>query len=139
MYKPKTKETDRSVVEFIESVESPKKQADAFKLLEMYEEVSGFEAKMWGPSIIGFGSYHYRYESGHEGDAPLAGFSPRKAKISLYFAPDDPNREPLLAELGKHTTGKSCVYINKLADVNPDVIKKLISSTIEHMKKKYPN
>ena len=93
MYEQKTKETDNSVVEFIEQVDSPKKREDAYRLLDIFEETSGFPAKMWGPSIIGYGSYHYRYASGHEGDAPLVGFSPRKAKISLYFAPGDDKRE----------------------------------------------
>ena len=89
MYEVKTKETDASVIEFIEAVESPKKREDAYRFLDIFTETTGFDAKMWGPSIIGFGSYHYVYKSGHEGDAPLVGFSPRKAKISLYFAPGD--------------------------------------------------
>ncbi|AZU60656.1 DUF1801 domain-containing protein [Neobacillus mesonae] len=137
-YQQKTKETDRSVVEFIESVENPKKREDAYNLVNIFSEATGFEARMWGPSIIGFGSYHYKYESGHEGDAPLVGFSPRKAKISLYFAPGDPNREELLKNLGKHTTGKGCVYINKLADIEIDVLKKLITQCIQYLQEKYP-
>lgn len=139
MYEQKTKETDQSVVEFIESVDSPKKREDAFKLLDIFTEVTGYEAKMWGPSIIGFGSYHYVYKTGHEGDAPLVGFSPRKAKISLYFAPGDPEREALLENFGKHTTGKACVYINKVADVDVNVLKKLIEQSITFLKKQYPN
>ena len=138
-YEPKTKETDQSVIEFIESVDSVKKREDAYKLLNIFEETSGFEAKMWGPSIIGFGSYHYKYATGHEGDAPLAGFSPRKAKISLYFSPSLPNREEILSRLGKHTTGKACVYINKLADVDEEVIKELILKDIEYVQKIYPS
>lgn len=86
MYEQKTKEADHSVVEFLEQVDSPKKREDSYRLLEIFEETSGFPAKMWGPSIIGFGSYHYRYATGHEGDAPFVGFSPRKAKISLICA-----------------------------------------------------
>ncbi len=86
MYELKTKETDENVIEFIEKVESQKKREDAYRLLQLFTEATGFEAKMWGPSIIGFGAYHYVYKTGHEGDAPLVGFSPRKAKISLYFA-----------------------------------------------------
>ncbi len=85
MYELKTKETENSVIEFIEHVENPKKREDAYKLLDLFTETSGYPGKMWAPSIIGFGSYHYKYQSGHEGDAPLVGFSPRKAKISLYF------------------------------------------------------
>lgn len=136
-YEQKTKETDQSVIEFIESVESPKKREDAFQLLKIFEETSGFKAKMWGPSIIGFGSYHYKYESGHEGDAPLVGFSPRKAKISLYFATGDTERDKLLENFGKHTSGKACVYINKLADVDEEILKNLIVQSIKFLKKMY--
>lgn len=138
-YEVKTKSTDNSVVEFIESVENEKKREDAYKLLKIFEETTGYEAKMWGPSIIGFGTYHYKYASGHEGDAPLAGFSPRKAKISLYFSPDLPNRDELLSRFGKFTTGKSCVYINKLADVDENVLKEFIQSDIQYVQNKYPN
>ncbi|GMR69220.1 hypothetical protein BAC7755_58930 [Bacillus sp. MN7755] len=92
MYKLKTKETTNSVIEFIESVENLKKRENAYQLLDIFTETTGYTAKMWGPSIIGFGTYHYKYASGHEVDAPLVGFSPRKAKISLYFAAGDPKR-----------------------------------------------
>ncbi|SCX68096.1 DUF1801 domain-containing protein [Lysinibacillus fusiformis] len=139
MYELKTKETDASVIEFIESVDHPKKREDAYRLLDIFTEVSGCEAKMWGPSIIGFGHYHYKYQTGHEGDAPLVGFSPRKAKISLYFAPGDSEREQLLQQFGKHTTGKACVYINKLADVEEDILKALIQQSIVFLQKTYPN
>ncbi|MET3193497.1 DUF1801 domain-containing protein [Bacillus sp. OAE603] len=139
MYEPKTKETNNSVIEFIEDVENPKKREDAYKLLDLFSEVTGYEAKMWGQSIIGFGAYHYKYKTGHEGDAPLVAFSPRKAKVSLYFAPDDPHRESLLMNLGKHTTGKSCVYINKLADVDVNVLRSLIENTVKFMKECYPD
>ncbi|MEG0440115.1 MAG: DUF1801 domain-containing protein [Solibacillus sp.] len=138
MYEPKTKETDESVVEFIEKVESPKKREDAYKLIQLFTETTGFEAKMWGPSIIGFGAYHYVYKTGHEGDAPLVGFSPRKAKISLYFAPGDTAREALLEKFGKHTTGKACVYINKVDDIDIDVLKKLIRQSILFLQSQYP-
>ncbi|MFN7251408.1 MAG: DUF1801 domain-containing protein [Anaerobacillus sp.] len=139
MYELKTKETDHSVVEFIEQVENPKKREDAYKLLDIFTETTSFKAKMWGTSIIGFGSYHYKYESGHEGDAPLVGFSPRKAKISLYFATGDTKREELLKTFGKHTTGKACVYINKLADIDVDVLKELINQSVIFLKETYPN
>jgi len=137
-YEQKTKHTDQSVIEFIEAVDSPKKREDAYQLLKIFEETSGFEAKMWGPSIIGFGSYHYKYESGHEGDAPFVGFSPRKAKISLYFATGDTEREKILERFGKHTSGKACVYINKLADVEEEVLKELILQSITFLRKTYP-
>ncbi|WP_394234050.1 DUF1801 domain-containing protein [Niallia oryzisoli] len=139
MYEPKTKETDNSVIEFIECVENEKKKADAYQLLEIFEEVTGYKAKMWGPSIIGFGSYHYKYASGHEGDAPLAGFSPRKAKISLYLAYESKEREELLESFGKHTKGKACIYVNKLADIDINVLKDLIKHSVETYQNLYPN
>jgi hypothetical protein len=138
MYELKTKETDNSVIEFIEQVDSPKKREDAYRLLDIFAETTGFEAKMWGTSIIGFGSYHYKYATGHEGDAPIVGFSPRKAKISLYFAPGEKKREELLKVFGKHTTGKACVYINKVADINEDVLKKMIKESITFLTEMYP-
>jgi hypothetical protein len=139
MYEQKTIENDNSVIEFIENIESPKKREDAYKLVEIFIETTGFQAKMWGPSIIGFGSYHYKYKSGHEGDAPLVGFSPRKAKISLYFAPGDPKRDDVLKDFGKHTTGKACVYINKVADIDVDVLKTLINQSVTFLKETYPS
>jgi hypothetical protein len=137
-YETKTKETDRSVTEFIEEIESPKKREDAYQLLDLFTETTGYPAKMWGPSIIGFGFYHYKYPTGHEGDAPLAAFSPRKAKISLYFATGDMEREGLLQRLGKHTAGKGCVYVNKVADIDTEVLKELINQSIVFLKKMYP-
>ncbi|MGP4077873.1 DUF1801 domain-containing protein [Halobacillus sp. K22] len=138
MYELKTRENDESVLAFIETVEKPKKREDAYRLLDIFAETTGYEAKMWGSSIIGFGSYHYKYASGHEGDAPLVGFSPRKAKISLYFSPGEPRREELLQKFGKHTTGKACVYINKVEDINQDVLKELIHASITHLQSLYP-
>lgn len=139
MYELKTTETDHSVIEFIESVESEKKKQDAYELLDIFTETTGYEAKMWGTSIIGFGSYHYKYATGHEGDAALVGFSPRKAKNSLYFAPGETERDELLKKFGKHTTGKACVYINKLDDVDREVLKELIVASIKCLRERYPN
>ncbi|MDR4889724.1 DUF1801 domain-containing protein [Fredinandcohnia sp. QZ13] len=139
MYELKTKENDASVIEFIEKVDNPKKKEDAYKLLDIFTETSGYPAKMWGPSIIGFGSYHYKYATGHEGDAPLVGFSPRKAKISLYFATGDTKREELLEKFGKHTSGKACVYINKIADIDVEVLKQLITQSIKFLQETYPS
>ena len=139
MYIPKTKETDNSVIEFIENVENVKKREDAYRLLDIFTETTGYEAKMWGPSIIGFGTYHYKYDSGHEGDAALVGFSPRKAKTSLYFATGDAKRDELLQDLGKHTVGKACVYINKVADIDEEVLKALIQQSVHFVKKMYPD
>lgn len=138
-YQQKTTETDQSVVEFIEAIENIKKREDAYKLVDIFTETTGYDAKMWGPSIIGFGSYHYKYESGHEGDAPLVGFSPRKAKISLYFAPGESKREELLQKFGKHTSGKGCVYINKVADIDIDVLKEIINESVRFLKETYPD
>ncbi|WHX41039.1 DUF1801 domain-containing protein [Mesobacillus sp. AQ2] len=138
MYELKTKENDHSVISFIESVESPKKRDEAYKLLDIFTETTGYQAKMWGPSIIGFGSYHYKYESGHDGDAPLVGFSPRKAKISLYFATGDTEREALLKDFGKHTSGKACVYINKVDDIDTEILKALIHQSVAFLKERYP-
>lgn len=138
MYEQKTKETDADVIEFIESVDNPKKRADAYRLLKIFEETSGFEARMWGAGIIGFGSYHYVYATGHKGDAPLVGFSPRKAKISLYFATGDLERQALLNDFGKHTSGKGCVYINKVDDIDAEVLKKLITRSISFLQELYP-
>lgn len=139
MYELKTKENDSSVIEFIESVDSPKKKEDAYQLLDIFTETTGYPAKMWGTSIIGFGSYHYKYASGHEGDAPLVGYSPRKAKISLYFATGDTSRDKLLKRFGKHTTGKACVYINKLSDVDVGVLKELIRQSVKFLEDMYPS
>ncbi|MFD2611270.1 DUF1801 domain-containing protein [Paenibacillus gansuensis] len=139
MYEPKTKETDNSVIEFIEQVESPKKRQDAYELLRIFEETTGYEARMWGPSIIGFGSYHYKYASGHEGDAALTGFSPRKAKISLYLAAQLPETHELLEKFGKHTAAKGCVYINKVADIDVEVLRDLIRQTVKFVRETYPD
>lgn len=139
MYEQKTKETNNSVIEFIENVDNYKKREDAYKLLDIFAETTGYPAKMWGPSIIGFGSYHYRYDSGHEGVAPLVGFSPRKAKISLYFAAGDTERDALLQDFGKYSSGKACVYINKIADIDVEVLKALINQSVKFLNKTYPN
>jgi len=137
VYELKTNETNDSVIEFIETVDNPKKREDGYRLLDIFTETSGYPAKMWGPSIIGFGSYHYKYASGHEGDAPLIGFSPRKAKISLYFSTGDTERNELLKDLGKYTSGKACVYINKLEDVDIEILRKLIVRSIEFLEATY--
>lgn len=139
MAKNKTQETNSSVIDFINSIENEQKRKDSLELIEIFREASGFEPKMWGPSIIGFGSYHYKYESGREGEAPLTGFSPRKAAISLYFSCDvEGQHGPLLSQLGKFKNGKSCVYINKLSDVREEIIKALAKESIQFIQEKYP-
>ncbi|MBR2568549.1 MAG: DUF1801 domain-containing protein [Paenibacillus sp.] len=139
MYELKTKETGESVIAFIEAIENERKKADAYRLLDIFTEVSGYKAKMWGPTMIGFGSYRYTYPTGHSGEYFLVGFSPRKAKISLYFATGDHERERLLADFGKHTTGKSCVYVNKVDDIDIDVLKELIRQSILFLQAAYPD
>jgi len=140
MAKNKTAQTSENVIHFIETfATSEQKKQDSYALLQLMQEVSGYEPKMWGPTIIGFGSYHYKYESGHEGDAPLLGFSPRKAAISLYVFTGLKEHEPLLEGLGKFKMGKSCIYANKVADINLEVLKKLMQETIVYMQDKYAN
>ena len=136
--KNKTAETDVDVVDFINSFvdKEPKKQ-DSFRLIDLMRKWSGCEPRMWGPTIIGFGNYHYKYASGHEGDAPLIGFSPRKAEFSLYvIAPDNDNKK-LLKDLGKYKMGKACIYFKKLDDLNLDTLEKLSKATISYVNKKY--
>lgn len=132
--KNKTAETAVSVTDFINSyVENEQKKADSFRLIELMRTWSGFEPKMWGPTIIGFGSYHYKYASGHEGDAPLIGFSPRKPEFSLYvFSPTADNKH-LLDGLGKFKMGKACMYVKRLADINIPVLEKLCRTTIAYI------
>jgi len=130
----KTMENETAINDFINSfVVSEQKKIDSFRLIDLMREWSGFEPKMWGPSIIGFGKYHYKYASGHEGDTMLIGFSPRKAAFSLYvFAPEN-EKKLLLEQLGKFKMGKACIYINKLADINIEILKKLCKATIKHI------
>jgi Domain of unknown function (DU1801) len=137
-YQAKTKETTSDVFKFIAAVPDEQKQKDALALVELMQEQSGFKPKMWGPAIIGFGSYHYVYESGHEGDAPLLCFSPRKADMVLYLASEFDQREELLKQFGKHKTGKACIYFKRLEDVNTSILKKMIKNSLKYMKAKYP-
>ena len=137
MAKKKTTETDHSVEDYIKNITDEKRNEDVKELVKIFEETSGFPPKMWGESIIGFGSYHYKYASGHEGDAPLAGLSSRSAQISIYVYPDDEMREKLLSELGKVKSAKACIYVKKLEDINVDALKKIIKNSMENIKKIY--
>ncbi|ULQ51524.1 DUF1801 domain-containing protein [Flavihumibacter fluvii] len=140
MAKNKTKETGKNVLDFIkEFAESEQKRKDSYELLELMQNVSGYEARMWGPSIIGFGNYHYKYASGHEGDAPLIGFSPRKAAISLYVFTGLKEHEHLLKNFGKFKIGKACIYIKKLSDIDKGKLKELMKTTINYLQTKYNN
>ena len=140
MAKNKTTETEISVIDFINTfVDDGAKKNDAFELLKIMQNVTGFEPRMWGPSIIGFGSYHYKYASGHEGDAPLVGFSPRKTAISLYVYLSPGKREELLSKFGKHKAAKGCIYIKKLNDIDLDILKIMISTSVKELQKLYPS
>ena len=132
--KNKTTETEVNVNDFINAfVDNEQKKQDSFRLIELMREWSGFEPKMWGPTIIGFGQYHYKYASGHEGDAPLIGFSPRKAEFSLYITAPGTDNEKLLDELGKYKMGKACIYFKKLSDLDLDVLEKLSKASIRYL------
>ena len=139
MAKNKTTETNSSVTEFVNKVENEVKRNDSFKLIEIFKSITGFEPKMWGPTIIGFGNYHYKYESGHEGDAPLAGFSPRKDSLVLYFASEYENREVLLSQLGKHKSSKACVYVKRLSDIDIKILQTMIVNSMNYARKLYPS
>lgn len=131
--KTKTTQTEINVTDFINSyVENEQKKADSFKLIELMSKWSGFEPKMWGPTIVGFGSYHYKYASGHEGDAPLMGFSPRKAAFSLYVVAQGHDNKKLLEQLGKFKMAKACIYFKKLDDLNLEVLEKLSKASMEY-------
>lgn len=135
----KTKATDADVHDFINTfADTEQKKKDSFELLQLMQEFTGYEPKMWGPSIIGFGQYHYQSErSSQKGDWPLVGFSPRKAAISLYVYTGSAGQDDLLKELGKFKMGKACIYVKKLPDINQEVLKKLMKSTIDYLKMKY--
>jgi Domain of unknown function (DU1801) len=126
MAENKTRETTASVSGFIAGIEDGRKRKDAKKLIEMMKRVTGETPKMWGPSIIGFGSHHYRYESGREGDWPRVGFSPRKQNLVLYITDGFEDYGALLGKLGKHSTGKSCLYIKRLDDVDATVLETMV-------------
>jgi len=132
MAENKTRKTGASVEDFLASVENKRRREDGSTILEMMKQITGMEPEMWGPTIIGFGDYHYKYASGREGDMFLTGFSPRKQNLSLYVMDGFEGRDDLLARLGKHRTGVSCLYINKLADVDVDVLRELIQRSFEH-------
>ncbi len=134
MAENKTRKTGASVKEFLSSVENKRRREDGQTLLTMMQKITGLEPEMWGPSIIGFGDYHYKYESGREGDMFLTGFSPRKQSLSLYVMDGFDGRDELLNRLGKHRKSVSCLYINKLADVDMDVLRELIQRSFEHSK-----
>lgn len=138
MSEAKYKPTGEDVHEFIESIDSKQKQIDSYVLLDLFKEVTGEDPQMWYPNIIGFGNYHYVYDSGRESDASYLAFSPRKAKFSLYLSTEFENKDDLLSQLGKHTTGKMCIYVNKLADIDLNILKTMLENSFAHTLNKYP-
>lgn len=134
----KTKRNKGDVHAFLNSVPDEKKRQDSYTIMKLMEEVTGEEPKMWGDSIIGFGSYHYKYASGREADWFLTGFSPRKQTLTLYIMSGFEAYDNLLSKLGKHTTGKSCLYVKKLEDIDMGVLKNLVKKSVEHMEKTNP-
>jgi hypothetical protein len=126
----KTKQNDSCVTDFLNSVSDEKKRQDSFTILELMQEVTGAQPKMWGDSIVGFGTYHYKYASGREGDWFLVGFSPRKQNLTLYIMSGLDQSENLLQDLGKYKTGKSCLYINRVADIDLQTLQKLVERSV---------
>ncbi|MEO8404393.1 MAG: DUF1801 domain-containing protein [Chitinophagaceae bacterium] len=134
----KTKATEQTVESFIEKIADEKIQKDCHGLIKLMKKATGSKPKMWGSSIIGFGQYHYKYDSGHEGDMCITGFSPRKANLSLYIMGGIKGQEELLKKLGKHKASKGCVYIKKLEDVDLKVLESMVKNAVDYIKKKYP-
>ena len=134
MTENKTTLTNQSVEQFLDAVADEQKRKDSFTLLELMKQVTGMEPKMWGSSIVGFGSYHYKYESGREGDAIVAGFSPRKQNLTLYNIGGFEQYDDLLKKLGKYTLGKGCLYIKHLDDIDLPTLKILIEESVKHVK-----
>ena len=137
MAKVNTQFTDEDVYDFIDQLDNEQKKQDSIELIKLMEEATGEKAKMFGPTIIGFGQYHYKYPTGHEGDAPLLGFSPRKAAISLYVYTGCEQHKHLLENFGKYKMGKACIYVKKLSDVNIDVMKNMMKESIDFISEKY--
>ncbi len=133
----KTKPTEQSVDDFLAKVADEKRRQDCYIILDVMKKATKQEPKMWGGSIIGFGQYHYKYDSGHEGDSCLVGFSPRKAEITVYIMSGFPEREELLAKLGKVKTGKACIYVKKVDDIHLPTLRELVKKSVAYLKKKY--
>ncbi|WP_332676652.1 DUF1801 domain-containing protein [Brevundimonas sp.] len=138
-YEARTKPTDISVADFVAAVENPQRRADAETLCALFEEISGEPATMWGPSIIGFGKYHYRYASGHEGDAPRLGFSPRKAQTVLYVMSGAEGQADMIARLGKVKSSVACLYVNRLDQIDLGVLREMAEASLAHMRRLYPD
>jgi hypothetical protein len=135
---PKTKATAASVDDYLDAIADDKRREDCIAIAALMARVAGQGATMWGPSIVGFGSYHYKYDSGHEGDACEVGFASRKDSIVLYLGYDSPERADTLARLGKHKAGKGCVYIKRLADIDTGVLEAMVRATVDGVRARYP-
>jgi hypothetical protein len=134
----KTKPEKRDPLDFINSVDDGQKRKDSLEILKMMKEITGKPPVMWGPSMIGFDQYHYKYKSGHEGDAFVTGFSPRKTSLVLYVLAGFERKDELLQKLGKYKNGKSCLYVKRLSDIDKDVLRELIIESVKYMKKRWP-
>jgi len=139
MAETKTRPTAVSVDDYLDAVPDEGRRADGRKVRDMMERISGYPATMWGPSIIGFGRYHYRYDSGHEGDAARIGFSPRAKELVFYLLGGFPRQQALLDRLGKHRTGKCCLYVKRLADIDESVLEELVAHSLADMRERYPD
>ncbi len=136
----KTRPTDASVYAFLDGVDNPNRREDARRVIEIMQRTTQEQPRMWGDRIVGFGSYHYRYASGREGDWPLIGLSPGKRNLALYIMPgfDNCQCQALLARLGKHRTGRSCLYVNRLRDIDISVLEELVRQSVAEMRRRYP-
>lgn len=139
MAKNKTIQTSISVDDYISAIKDETMRKDSFSLTQLIKKQTGLESKMWGPSIVGFGSHHYKYESGREGDSPNIAFSPRASSIAIYLSGNFDDRETLLQKFGKYKSDKGCVHIKTLAEIDKDVLKKMIANHIKHIKELYPD
>ena len=137
MAENKTKETTASVTSFLNAIDDQRMRIDARKIAAMMRRATGTRARMWGSSIVGYGKYHYKYASGREGDSALVGFSPRKQNLAVYIMPGFAPFSKFMNKLGKYKTGKSCLYVRKLDDVDHDVLEKLIAESVKVMRKRY--
>ena len=137
MAESKTKATDASVEQYLAAIEDEARRADCRALVKLMRKLTGEPPKMWGTSIVGFGSYHYKYESGREGNSCATGFSSRKGDISVYLMASSPDREQLLTQLGPHKTGKACLYVRRMSDVEPKVLEKLIAGSVAEVRRRY--
>ena len=138
MAQNKTTENELSVTVFLNTVADEAKRKDCFALSKIISDTTSFEPKMWGTAIVGFGSYHYKYESGRQGDAPLIGFSPRKDAIALYLSSQFKDREELLSKFGKHKTAKACVYVKKMSDIDLTILREMITNSVARVSSLYP-